>query len=171
MSCEAEQWKIIRQFPDYLISSVGRVFSLKRFNFMKLTINTNGYLKVNLQNKNRKKLSCQVHQLVASTFIKNPEQKRCVDHINNNGTDNRVQNLRFAAYSENNKNRSLRSDSTTKVKGVYFNRKSKRFQAYISIDGIRIHLGCYTTLEEAKQARTRKANEAFGEFIHECEKM
>lgn len=42
-----------------------------------------------------------IHRLVAETFIPNPENKLCVDHINGNRLDNRVENLRWVTRSEN----------------------------------------------------------------------
>lgn len=45
-----------------------------------------------------------VHKLVAKLFIPNPEKKPCVEHINANSLDNRVENLRWATVKENNNN-------------------------------------------------------------------
>ncbi len=39
------------------------------------------------------------------------------------------------------------------------------------IDGIRIHIGLFANLEDAKTARINKANEAFGVYTNACEKL
>jgi hypothetical protein len=40
----------------------------------------------------------------------------------------------------------------------------------ITIDGIRIGLGLFNTVEEAKQERIKRANQAFGIYVNACEK-
>ena len=47
-----------------------------------------------------------VHRLVAETFLDNPENKKTVDHILRDRTDNNVCQLQWATWSEQNRNRS-----------------------------------------------------------------
>jgi hypothetical protein len=48
----------------------------------------------------------KVHRLIAETFIPNLDNKPTVDHIDRNGLNNHVSNLRWATPSEQNNNRS-----------------------------------------------------------------
>ena len=76
-----------------------------------------------------------------------------VDHINHVRNDNRLVNLRFVTRSENNKNKSVSSKSTTGVTGVDFLKAHKKYRARIRANRENIHLGMFDTLEEAAAAR------------------
>ena len=61
-------------------------------------MNVHGYLYVSLGNKDRK----AIHRLVSEAFIPNDENKPMVNHKNCDKTDNRLENLEWCTYSENN---------------------------------------------------------------------
>lgn len=61
-------------------------------------------MKINIGRYNKYKLSSLIHRLVAETFIPNPDNKPCIDHINGDKSDNNVNNLTWVTYHENSLN-------------------------------------------------------------------
>lgn len=110
-----EIWKDIIGYEGlYQISNLSSVRSInrvvvghnkKKYNKLGRTIsfhiNKFGYVQYNLyKNKNRRHEFA--HRLVAIHFIKNPKNKPCVNHKNGIKADNRLENLEWTTYSENN---------------------------------------------------------------------
>lgn len=115
-----EKWMPIKDYEGlYEISNFGNVKSLKKewigFNYksktyhkvtmkeriMKPSISKCGYKQVLLSKSNKQSLKL-VHRLVAETFIPNELNKPCVNHIDGNKLNNRVENLEWCTYQENN---------------------------------------------------------------------
>lgn len=99
-----EYWIEVKGHPRYRVSTMGRVKCVDyrgtdKERICGLSNDGNGYLKVHIDGKTMK-----VHRLVLESFIPNPQNKPCIDHINTIKTDNRIENLRFCTYSENNRN-------------------------------------------------------------------
>lgn len=93
----AEEWKVIDRYEKYKVSNKGRVMSLTSYRkgeemIMKQPINGNGYRKLNLLKKGKRK-NMLVHRLVAFAFLDNPDNKKWVKHIDGNRLNNRVDNL------------------------------------------------------------------------------
>lgn len=108
-------WKSIDGYEGYYeVSDDGRVRSLDRYvdsfggrkrklkgKTMKLTIAANGYYVVNLRRDRTSKVCC-VHVLVANAFIENKESLPTVNHKDGNKLNNRVSNLEWVSYGDNN---------------------------------------------------------------------
>ena len=121
--------------------------------------------------KNKYYCSHKIHRLVAINFIDNPDNKLEVDHINNNKIHNSVSNLRWCTKFENMRNLKKSAKNTSGIKGVSWRKRDKKWCAYIQIDGIKTSLGYFSNIKDAKLARMKKANEIFGEFVNDCEKL
>lgn len=85
----------------YAITRDGKVWSHKRQIFLHPATNRGGYLTVILY-KNHKKKSYLVHRLVAEAYIDNPKNLPFINHINENKTDNCVENLEWITKCDNN---------------------------------------------------------------------
>jgi hypothetical protein len=107
----------------------------------------------------------RAHRL-AWLYVHGEWPKGNLDHINRDGCDNRIANLRLATYSENGRNSRLRSSNTSGFRGVY-RRPNGRFTAQIWHSGACQTLGTFDTIEEAHAIRREAARELYGEFAIE----
>lgn len=87
-----------------------------------------------------------------------------VDHKDRDPNNDAWDNLRLATFTQNLQNSRLRSDNTSGVKGVYWARRQRRWQASIRVEGKGVHLGYFDTIEAAAEARRAAELRYFGEF-------
>jgi hypothetical protein len=151
---KTEIWKdVIGYEGSYQVSNLGRVKSLKcnRKKILKLSINSVGYLRVNLC-KNKRSVNRTIHQLVAESFLNHVPNgyKLVVDHINNNKLDNRVDNLRITTNREN--TYKIQFNYSSKYKGVCWHKKNNKWISRISINGKNKTLGCFVNEFDAHLA-------------------
>jgi hypothetical protein len=78
-----------------------------------------------------------------------------IDHIDGNGINNKLINLRSVTRVENSKNVRLRSDNTSGFVGVHWDRFRSKWVAYINAKGKLHHLGYYEEIIDAAAARMR----------------
>ena len=95
-----EIWKSVENYENlYEVSSLGNI---RKTDGKILSANKNNkYCQVELR-KNTKAKTSLIHRLVAEAFLPNPENKKCVNHINGIKTDNRIFNLEWVTHGENN---------------------------------------------------------------------
>jgi hypothetical protein len=103
---DEEIWKPITDFPNYEVSSKGRVKNIISNIYLKLSTNDGRNNRCILCNDLIHKIFV-VHRLVAKEFINNPENKPTVDHIDKNKQNNCVSNLRWATHKEQNSNKNI----------------------------------------------------------------
>lgn len=87
-----------------------------------------------------------------------------VDHIDTDRLNNSWSNLRLASHHQNARNQSFRSNNKSGFKGVHWCKRGRVFIAQISVNWKKIHLGCYTSAEEAYSAYCEASKMYHGEF-------
>ena len=99
-----DEWKEIPGLPGYEISIYGDVYFKgdvsgklrRRSGICVQHRNRFGYYIVHINGK-----TYYVHRLLAITYIENPENKKEIDHIDGNPSNNSLDNLRWATHKEN----------------------------------------------------------------------
>lgn len=125
-----EIWRNIEDYPNYQVSSLGRVKSKERYArthihnkdgmrkvkeiILKPTQNRRGYLRITLFNKNGRR-QCFVHRLVAQAFINNAKNLPAINHKDENKLNNCVDNLEWCDNKYNN-NYGTRGERISKTK-------------------------------------------------------
>lgn len=97
-----EEWRDVKDFPWYQVSSMGSIISNKankKWALLNWELNR-GYHRVILSN-NAVLSKHLVHRLVAQAFIPNPDNKPHINHKNGHRTDNRITNLEWCTPREN----------------------------------------------------------------------
>lgn len=94
-----EEWRIAVGYKYYLVSNLGRVFSLYQHKVLKYNV-ANGYMEVKLKTDSGGFKHVKVHRLVAEMFLDNPEHKPQVHHIDCNSKNNTAANLMFVTIEE-----------------------------------------------------------------------
>lgn len=69
--------------------------------FKKARLDGRGYYCIELS-KNKKVSPHKIHRLIAKTYIANPKNYPLVNHKNHIRNDNRIENLEWCTYSQNN---------------------------------------------------------------------
>jgi hypothetical protein len=157
-----EIFRTIEDYPNYMISNLGRVKSLSGL-IKRQCDNGNGYMYVDLY-KNNKRKKYKVSRLVAKYFVDNPNNLPVVNHIDFNRKNDKATNLEWTTQRENANMKHL--SSTSKYVGVCFNgRKKKCWTASIHINGKQHFLGRFEKEYDAHLAYQNKLNE-----VNKCQK-
>lgn len=105
-----ENWVSIPGYPGYMASTLGRIKSIDhktdtgypvKGKIRKQHISLrHGYMRIQLRHRMK---SFQVHQIIALSFLDNPNGYKSVNHKNGIKTDNRVDNIEWCndAYNIN----------------------------------------------------------------------
>lgn len=96
-----EVWKDVKGYEGlYKVSNLGNIYSVYSKRNKAICLSKRGYLRVELW-KNNKGTKYMVHRLVAEAFVENTFNKPQINHIDENKTNNRADNLEWCTQIEN----------------------------------------------------------------------
>ena len=96
--------------------------------------------------------------------ITNASKGEICDHINHDGLNNMKSNLRLCTKAENNRNNLKHCKSSSKYKGITYDKKNKKYRAVIWYNYKFIHLGRYINEIDAARAYNLAAEKYHKEF-------
>jgi len=115
------------------------------------------YAARNISNGRNKQKTVFMHRCILKVM-----NNDCIDHINHNTLDNRKLNIRDVTKSQNAMNAGVQKNNKSGHKGVYFDKANGKWRATISINYKKLHIGYYTSLIEAINARKKAEEYHFG---------
>jgi len=105
-----------------------------------------------------------LHNKFLHRVLMNAQPGQIIDHINGNKLDNRLCNLRFVNLTENAQNSKKRTDNTSGAKGIYWDKRDEKWVARISVNGKRLYIGYFTSIDDAERAVRKAREELHGAF-------
>jgi hypothetical protein len=144
-----EEWRQIKDNPNYSVSSFGNVRNDKTGRMLKPQRNNGDkYLALYLGRDNYK----LIHRLVGQAFLEKSDEQTEIDHIDFDGHNNHLENLRWATRSQNEQHKVKRENCSSKYKGVCLVRSINKWRCRVHVNGKQIHVGYFDTEEECALA-------------------
>lgn len=122
------------------------------------TYDKDGYLRGNIQG-----VKFQLHRL-AWFYYYGELPGECIDHIDTNKQNNKIENLRLANKSQNGANRGVQKNNKSGFKGVFWVERSKRWVARIRKNKKVIYIGAFKNKLEAAEAYDGAIVALFGAY-------
>lgn len=178
---EQEVWRAVPSYKGlYEVSNMGNVRSVPapgikgRGNYyreLSKGLNRYGYHVVSLSKRDKRKLKT-VHRLVAEAFLDDYSELLHVDHISGDRSDSRLANLRMSTQTQNMGNsQKSKSITSSKYKGVYWNKRDKRWIARINKDKKMVWCKYFKDEIAAAHAYDKKLIEEYGEYAMTNDKL
>lgn len=117
-----------------------------------------GYLQGNVLG-----IKFQLHRL-AWFYHYESHPSGCIDHIDGNKQNNRIENLRIADKSQNGANRGPQKNNKSGFKGVYWDNRSQRWVACVKKNKKTIFVKYFKSKLEAAQAYDAEHVAAYGDY-------
>lgn len=103
--------------------------------------------------------------LIMHRLILDAPKDMMVDHRDGNGLNNQRSNIRLCTRGQNKMNQNTRSGSS-QFKGVTWNKRAKKWRAFITVDSKLMYLGSFKSEVAAAKKYDIKAKDLHGDFAN-----
>ena len=122
-------------------------------------IHPTGYKYIRINNKNHR--THRIIFLYHHGFL-----PQYLDHIDQDKLNNKIENLREVTRIQNGMNRKSYKNSSSKYKGVSWNKQNQKWVSYITINKKRKHLGSFINESDAAKIYNSAAIEYYGKYAY-----
>ena len=102
------------------------------------------------------------HRLI--WLLHHGELPQCIDHIDGNPSNNRIENLRIATLSQNQYNSKMKKSNSSGIKGVSWDKSTNKWYSQIQVAKKKINLGRYDDVKLAELAVIEARKKYHGNF-------
>jgi hypothetical protein len=113
------------------------------------------YARTNVKRTDGKWRTLLMHQVLLGHYA---------DHADRDGLNNQDYNLRTATGSQNSANRGMMKNSKSGHRGVWWSKRSQKWQTGVRVSRKMIHGGYFDKLEDAVSAVDSLRKQCFGEY-------
>lgn len=155
--------ELVKKLFTYKDGSLIRIAPVKgsRVGQVVGTNNGCGYLSFSLNRKRQK--NHRIIFLYHRGYL--PE---CIDHIDGDSLNNRIENLRACTMSENQYNRKMNKNNKSGIKGVGWAKREGKWVARIQVNKKQKHVGFFNNLNDAAIAVEAARKQYHGEFANQA---
>ena len=151
----------------YSINENGEVFNERTGKKLKPYSNSDGYKYVKLCDRGRKKCF-RVHRLVAEAFVPNPNNKRYVNHVDHDKTNNKAENLEWVTAQENTDHEIRKPGQRTRISHLKSNNKYRSGKVQLTFLVTKEeHDALMDIAEKTGMSRTRVIRLALHKYLKE----
>jgi hypothetical protein len=113
---------------------------------------------------NGKRYNLKCHRVIFLLHKGYLTKGKCIDHIDNNASNNNPDNLRESLQSQNVRNSKLSKTNTSGYKGVYWHKATSKWRVQIKLNGKIYNFGLFVNKEDAIKVAIEARKKLHGEF-------
>ena len=153
--------KIPEDIGEYFKYEDGKLFKLINDDYYPTgNVNGQGYIVTTFRNT-----IYRAHRIIWF-LVKGEQPPENLDHINNDKTDNRIENLRVATTAQNAHNERTPINNTSGVKGILWDKQTSKWRGQVKANGKKHCAGRYADIKDAENAVRELREKLHGEYAN-----